>query len=172
MRHGSPHLEGRRTNVRTGPNPWSRRNRRYRESGFRRHDLSSRRPRPHFVHLGVRPLRILPSGKVLPLHDRRLDPRQCDRRHTGRIRSHSSRRYQPLSNSGRRRRKSSCDAERSLDKNGRGACRMRQKRSHGIVKGLPITVAALRLMWNGGAAWRASRFQVMSSCTGPGCSSR
>ena len=39
--------------------------------------------RAHLLHLRLRPLRLLPSRDVFPLHDGRLDSRQSDRWHAG-----------------------------------------------------------------------------------------
>ena len=60
----------------------------------------------------LRSMRILQEGDVLPLHDRRLDSRQRNRRHASRIRAHSARRHQPLSHPRRRRRGCAGDVER------------------------------------------------------------
>jgi cation transport ATPase len=63
----------------------------------RRHELPSRRSRADFVHLRLRQMRLLPQGHVFALHHRRLDPRQRDRRHAGRICAHPACRHEPLS---------------------------------------------------------------------------
>ena len=44
----------------------------------------------------LRQMRVLPARHVFPLHHRRLDPRQHDRRHPGRICAHPACRHQPL----------------------------------------------------------------------------
>ena len=62
----------------------------------RRYRVSSRRSRSDLVHLGLRPMRVLPQGHVLALHDRRLDSGQRNRRDASGIRAYSARRHQPL----------------------------------------------------------------------------
>ena len=74
------------------------------EVGRGRHRLQARRPGADLLHLVLRQMRVLPQGHVLALHDRRLDPRQHDRRHPGRI-SCASRMPTPASTGSRRRRR-------------------------------------------------------------------
>ena len=95
-----------------GAHPRPRGGRRRRRGRPWRHRLPPWRPRADLLHLGLRQVRVLPAGDVLPLHDRRLDPRQRDRRNPGRVRPHPARRHQSLSDPDRRRRGSVGDAER------------------------------------------------------------
>ena len=67
---------------------------------------------PHLLHHVLREVRVLPEGDVLALPPRRLDPRQHDRRHAGRVRPDPARRHQPPRAPARRRRGGDGDAER------------------------------------------------------------
>ena len=86
------------------------------------------------------------KADVLALHDRRLDPRQQDRRHAGRVRPHSLRGHEPLSDSRRRGRRGAGDAERHPADRLRVRRAQRQGRAGqhvAIVGAGPIGLAAL-----------------------------
>ena len=97
LRHRPAHPEGRRADGGAGPHSRPRRRRHRRGGRPGCDDLPRRRPRADLLHHGLRHLRLLPAGDVVALPDRRLDSRQHDRRHPGRIRAHSACRHQPVS---------------------------------------------------------------------------
>ena len=112
LRHRPAYPEGRRRHLRARTHSRPRGRRRGRCRGPRRDGVSSRRPGADLLHLGLRQMRLLPARHVFALHDRRLDPRQRDRRDPGRIRPHPPRRHQPLSDPRRRRRGGAGHAQR------------------------------------------------------------
>ena len=112
LRHGSAHSQRPRRDLCTGPHPRARRRGSRRLSGRRCHRFPQRRSRSDFLHFVVRQVRGLPARNVFSLHDGRLDSRQRDRRHAGGVRAYTTRRHEPVSDPGGRRRRGAGDAER------------------------------------------------------------
>ena len=96
LRHRPPHPQGRRPRGDRRADPRPRGRGRRRGGGSGRDALPQGGRGPDLLRHRVRHVRVLPEGDVLALRDRRLDPRQHDRRDAGRVRPHPARRHEPL----------------------------------------------------------------------------
>ncbi len=97
LRNRPAHHEGGRPRSNGRPHSGTRGRRRRDGGRFSRFGFQAGRPGSHLLYNILRQMRSLPTGHVLPLRGRGLDPGAFDRRHPGRVCPDSPCRHEPVS---------------------------------------------------------------------------